>query len=62
MRFRIRKCPSCGRYTLKETCPVCGSKTKVAHPARFSPEDPYGEYRRKLKRELLGIERRRDAR
>jgi len=57
MRFRIRKCPSCGRYTLKETCPVCGTKTKVAHPPRFSPEDPYGEYRRRLKREQLGIGR-----
>ncbi|MBP1912182.1 RNA-protein complex protein Nop10 [Thermococcus stetteri] len=58
MHFRIRKCPNCGRYTLKEICPVCGSKTKVAHPPRFSPEDPYGEYRRRLKRELLGIGRR----
>lgn len=32
MHFRIRKCPNCGRYTLKEVCPVCGSETKVAHP------------------------------
>lgn len=55
MRFRIRKCPKCGRYTLKEVCPVCGEKTKSAHPSKFSPEDPYGEYRRRLKRELLGI-------
>ncbi|KUH33746.1 RNA-protein complex protein Nop10 [Thermococcus indicus] len=55
MHFRIRKCPGCGRYTLKEICPVCGEKTKVAHPPRFSPEDPYGEYRRRLKREQLGI-------
>ncbi|GAB6102482.1 RNA-protein complex protein Nop10 [Thermococcus atlanticus] len=57
MRFRIKKCPECGRYTLMETCPVCGAETKVAHPPRFSPEDPYGAYRRKLKRELLGIGR-----
>ncbi|AJC72091.1 ribosome biogenesis protein Nop10 [Thermococcus guaymasensis DSM 11113] len=57
MRFRIRKCPECGRYTLKEICPVCGAKTKVAHPPRFSPEDPYGEYRRRWKREVLGIGR-----
>lgn len=55
MRFRIRKCPECGRYTLKETCPVCGANTRVAHPPRFSPEDPYGEYRRRLKREQLGL-------
>jgi len=58
MHFRIRKCPECGRYTLKETCPACGAKTKVAHPPRFSPEDPYGEYRRRLKREQMGIARR----
>ena len=55
MHFRIMKCPNCGRYTLKEVCPVCGSETKVAHPPRFSPEDPYGKYRRRLKREQLGI-------
>ncbi len=36
MHFRIRKCPNCGRYTLKEVCPVCGSETKVAHPPRAS--------------------------
>lgn len=57
MRFRIRKCPSCGRYTLKEICPLCGSETKTAHPTRFSPEDPYGKYRRILKRKQLGIVR-----
>ncbi|WP_010478770.1 RNA-protein complex protein Nop10 [Thermococcus zilligii] len=55
MHSRIKKCPKCGRYTLKETCPVCGEKTRVAHPPRFSPEDPYGEYRRRLKREQMGM-------
>ncbi|WP_461866092.1 RNA-protein complex protein Nop10 [Thermococcus sp.] len=58
MRFRIKKCPKCHRYTLKDICPVCGAETKVAHPPRFSPEDPYGAYRRKLKKELLGIGRK----
>ncbi len=29
---------------------MCGGKTTTAHPARFSPEDAYGEYRRRLKR------------
>ncbi len=58
MRFHIKKCPNCGQYTLKEVCPICGEKTKVAHPPRFSPEDPYGKYRRRLKREKLGLQKR----
>lgn len=33
-------------YTLLEDCPDCGVETVPAAPARFSPEDPYGEYRR----------------
>ncbi|MGI0028005.1 MAG: nucleolar RNA-binding Nop10p family protein, partial [Nitrosopumilaceae archaeon] len=27
MRFQMRKCPDCKRYTLKEDCPKCGNKT-----------------------------------
>ncbi|MEL9940073.1 MAG: RNA-protein complex protein Nop10 [Ignisphaera sp.] len=45
MRWRIRKCPNCKTYTLKEICPKCGNKTIVPHPPRFSPEDKYVEYR-----------------
>ena len=30
-------------------CPVCGGPTSTAHPPRFSPEDRYGEYRRRAK-------------
>ena len=45
MRWRIRKCPQCKRYTLKYSCPICGSRTVVAHPHRFSPEDKYVRYR-----------------
>jgi H/ACA ribonucleoprotein complex subunit 3 len=37
-------------YTLGETCPACGAKAKNSAPAPFNPEDPYGEYRRTLKR------------
>jgi len=45
----LRKCSLCGRYTLSEkACPECGGKTKNAHPARYSPEDKWGKYRRKL--------------
>jgi len=52
MKVRIRKCGNCGRYTLKETCPKCNSKTFIPIPPRFSPEDPYGKYRRMLRKEL----------
>ncbi|RLE80845.1 MAG: RNA-protein complex protein Nop10 [Thermoprotei archaeon] len=51
---RIRKCKSCGRYTLKENCPVCGAPTVDPHPPRFSPEDRYGKYRR-MHKKLLGV-------
>ena len=37
-----------GHYTLGGTCPSCGRTTKRAGPARFSPEDRYGEYRRRM--------------
>jgi H/ACA ribonucleoprotein complex subunit 3 len=42
----IKKCPGCGKYTMKEKCPGCGSATKTPHPPKFSPEDRYGRYRR----------------
>ncbi len=45
MRFRIRKCPRCMIYTLKEKCKSCGRKTVLAHPAKFSPDDKYALYR-----------------
>jgi len=47
----MRYCTFCTRYTLEEDCPLCGRKTIKAEPARFSPQDIYGEYRRKLKKE-----------
>jgi H/ACA ribonucleoprotein complex subunit 3 len=37
-------------YTLSETCPACGGVAVNTAPAPFNPEDPYGEYRRALKR------------
>ena len=43
MASSIRKCPQCGKYTLKDSC--C-SKTITAHPAKYSPDDRYGKYRR----------------
>ncbi len=49
----IRKCPSCGIYTLRDSCPICGEKTIEPIPPKFSPEDKYGKYRREMKRHLL---------
>jgi H/ACA ribonucleoprotein complex subunit 3 len=46
MSGHIRRCTADNTYTLSSTCPVCGGSTAVAHPARFSPEDKYGSYRR----------------
>ena len=49
---RIRFCYYCKIYTLKEHCPICRRKTIIRKPPRFGPEDVYGEYRRKMKKEL----------
>ncbi|MCX8195632.1 MAG: RNA-protein complex protein Nop10 [Acidilobaceae archaeon] len=52
MRWLLRKCTSCGRYTLKkDRCPYCGREVTVPHPPRFSPHDKYLEYRYRLKKE-----------
>jgi H/ACA ribonucleoprotein complex subunit 3 len=51
MKTSLRRCPSCQEYTLDETCRKCGTPTVVPIPPRYSPEDRYGEYRRRLKKE-----------
>jgi H/ACA ribonucleoprotein complex subunit 3 len=38
---RIRKCPHCMTYTLKEVCKVCGSKTVSPHPVHFTPSSKH---------------------
>ncbi|MDI6718391.1 MAG: RNA-protein complex protein Nop10 [Methanomicrobiales archaeon] len=45
----IRRCPRDRTYTLSPCCPLCGQATVPAHPARFSPLDAYGPYRRRMK-------------
>jgi H/ACA ribonucleoprotein complex subunit 3 len=37
-------------YTLGDRCPECDGPTANSAPAPFSPEDPYGEYRRRARR------------
>ncbi|MFA5943730.1 MAG: RNA-protein complex protein Nop10 [Candidatus Thermoplasmatota archaeon] len=46
----LKRCLKCKEYTLQDTCPHCGGAAKPNRPAKFSPEDQYGAYRRKLKR------------
>ncbi|MBN1134362.1 MAG: RNA-protein complex protein Nop10 [Methanosarcinaceae archaeon] len=53
MGVRIRKCVQCRRYTMEETCPICSGITINTRPARFSPLDPYGKYRRLAKRSRI---------
>ena len=45
----ILKCAECGSYTLKDKCD-CGGKALDPRPAKYSPEDRYGVYRRLAKR------------
>jgi H/ACA ribonucleoprotein complex subunit 3 len=48
MRTAIRRCQACWLYSLRDTCPKCGARTSMPLPPRYSPEDRYGAYRRKL--------------
>ena len=49
----MRFCRNCKKYTLKEICANCGSKTANPHPPSFSPLDKYGAYRRIAKKNNL---------
>jgi len=46
----IKKCPKCGKYTLKKKClkKKCNVETVTAHPFKFSlvKEKKYGKYRK----------------
>lgn len=53
MSRRIRYCLDCKEYTMYQSCPSCGKGTILSGPQRFSPEDRYGEYRRRAKKEAL---------
>ena len=51
--MKMKKCKVCGEYTLKDKCPYCGGEVRIPRPARFSPEDKYGKYRRILKKQTI---------
>jgi len=44
-------CTVCRQYTLQDYCPLCKAKTVTPKPARFSPADKYGRYRRMHKQQ-----------
>jgi H/ACA ribonucleoprotein complex subunit 3 len=48
--MKILYCKKCNKYTIKETC-SCGAKAITTKPAKFSPEDKYGRYRRIAKKQ-----------
>ncbi|MDR1945134.1 MAG: RNA-protein complex protein Nop10 [Candidatus Peribacteria bacterium] len=52
MKMKMHKCNSCGIYTMKQDCPKCNGNLNVIYPPKYSIEDKYAKYRRKLKEEL----------
>ena len=46
----ILYCSKCDKFTLKENC-TCKNKTFSTKPARFSPEDKYGKWKKIYKKE-----------
>jgi len=50
-KMKMKICPQCNNYTLKDLCPICKVNTVNPHPPKFSPEDRYGKYRRMIKKE-----------
>ena len=53
MPSAMKRCPECNEYTMLDVC-GCGSPTVTALPAKYSPDDRYGEYRRRTIREECG--------
>ncbi len=54
MTSYILYCSSCKKYTLEEAC-LCGAKTQTVQPAKFSPEDKWGHWRRIYKKQHKGL-------
>ena len=52
MNALLKRCTSCKEYTLQDTCPHCGARAVMNRPPKYGPEDPYGEYRRRLKKQV----------
>jgi H/ACA ribonucleoprotein complex subunit 3 len=52
---KLLYCKNCKKYTLDYICNYCNKKTISKNPPRYSPQDRYGEYRRKLKKQEKGV-------
>jgi H/ACA ribonucleoprotein complex subunit 3 len=48
MKNLLFKCERCSKYTMEAKCPSCGEATKMAAPAKYSPDDKYARYRSPL--------------
>jgi len=48
----ILKCINCNTYTIKKICPRCNSEAITPKPAKYSPEDKYGKWRRQYKNDM----------
>ncbi|MFO7678027.1 MAG: nucleolar RNA-binding Nop10p family protein [Thermoplasmatota archaeon] len=47
---QILYCKTCKTYTLDYICARCKKPTIIKKPARYSPQDRLGKYRRELKK------------
>jgi len=48
---QLLRCTEHG-YTLKRACPKCGIAAYSVRPAKYSPIDKYGKYRREAKKNV----------
>ncbi len=46
----INRCPTCGTYTMKDTC-AKGHPSITTRPPKYSPDDKYAAYRRTAKKQ-----------
>ena len=49
MKVEILQCVKCKEYSLKKTCQKCGGSCLSNKPAKYSPLDKWGKYRRMAK-------------
>ena len=52
MARHIFKCSKCSSYTMEEEC-NCSGKAFSPKPLKYSPDDKYASYRRKIKKKEL---------
>jgi H/ACA ribonucleoprotein complex subunit 3 len=51
VKSMMMRCGACNRYTMEQECPVCKGPVERRAPARYSPQDRFGKYRRRLTEE-----------